>query len=597
MKNLKKFSFILSPHERKRATILIAMGIITALIDMAGVASIMPFIAVLTNPDIVQINTILNTAFELTGIFGIETNQEFLFLLGIIVFIFLLFSITFKALTMYMQTRFIENIDYSICKKLVDGYLNQPYSWFLNRNSAELGKSILSEVRTVINRALKPFLDLISKSFVTFAILLLLILVNTKLALVVGFTLMFSYGCIYLFTQVFLKQIGLDRFKANTLRYNIVGEAFGAIKEIKMGGLEKIYTQRFAKPAQTMARNSASLTVVSQLPRFGLEVVTFGGLLLTILYLMGRSNTFVNVLPMVALYAFAAYRLMPALQQIYNSITQMRFVGPALESLYNDISSLNLICEDQNQGVIPLRKAITLKQVHYQYPKSSKTVLKNINLNIPAGNTVAFVGATGSGKTTTVDIMLGLLEVKQGSLEVDGTVITKNKCKAWQKSIGYVPQQIYLADDTISANIAFGENPEQIDQKTVERVAKIAELHNFVINDLPKQYQTTVGERGVRLSGGQRQRIGIARALYHNPQLLVMDEATNALDNLTEQAIMKTINNLKKEVTIILIAHRLDTIKECDNIFFLEKGELKAQGNFSELIEINDTFRIMAKKN
>ena len=440
MKNLKKFSFILSPHERKRATILIAMGIITALIDMAGVASIMPFIAVLTNPDIVQINTILNTAFELTGIFGIETNQEFLFLLGIIVFIFLLFSITFKALTMYMQTRFIENIDYSICKKLVDGYLNQPYSWFLNRNSAELGKSILSEVRTVINRALKPFLDLISKSFVTFAILLLLILVNTKLALVVGFTLMFSYGCIYLFTQVFLKQIGLDRFKANTLRYNIVGEAFGAIKEIKMGGLEKIYTQRFAKPAQTMARNSASLTVVSQLPRFGLEVVTFGGLLLTILYLMGRSNTFVNVLPMVALYAFAAYRLMPALQQIYNSITQMRFVGPALESLYNDISSLNLICEDQNQGVIPLRKAITLKQVHYQYPKSSKTVLKNINLNIPAGNTVAFVGATGSGKTTTVDIMLGLLEVKQGSLEVDGTVITKNKCKAWQKSIGYVPQ-------------------------------------------------------------------------------------------------------------------------------------------------------------
>ena len=154
-----------------------------------------------------------------------------------------------------------------------------------------------------------------------------------------------------------------------------------------------------------------------------------------------------------------------------------------------------------------------------------------------------------------------------------------------------------MADDTISANIAFGENPEQIDQKTVERVAKIAELHNFVINDLPKQYQTTVGERGVRLSGGQRQRIGIARALYHNPQLLVMDEATNALDNLTEQAIMKTINNLKKEVTIILIAHRLDTIKECDNIFFLEKGELKAQGNFSELIEINDTFRIMAKKN
>ena len=594
---MKKLFYILSPNERKRGVILLVMGIVTALIDMAGVASIMPFIAVLVNPEIVDTNTILNTAFEISVIFGVKTNQQFLFFLGILVFILLIFSITFKALTMYVQTHFIEKIDYSIGKRLVDGYLHQPYSWFLNRNSAELGKSVLSEVRTVVNSALKPFLDLIGKSFVTLAILLLLILVNPKLAIIVGFTLMFSYGCIYMFTQVFLKQIGRDRFKANSLRYNVVGEAFGAIKEIKMGGLEKVYTQRFSDPAQTIAKHSASLTVVSQIPRFGLEAITFGGLLLTILFLMGESNTFASVLPVVALYAFAAYRLMPALQQIYNSITQMRFVGPALESLYNDMSSLQSLRQDENQADLPFKKAITLKQVHYQYPRSSQTVLKNINLNIPARNTVAFVGATGSGKTTTVDIILGLLEVKQGTLEVDGRVVTKNNCRTWQKSIGYVPQQIYLADDTVAANIAFGKNPKDIDQKAVERAARIAELNEFVINDLPKQYQTTVGERGVRLSGGQRQRIGIARALYYNPQLLIMDEATNALDNLTEQAIMKTINNLKKEITIILIAHRLDTIKECDNIFFLEKGELKAQGNFSELIESNEAFRLMAKKN
>ena len=594
---MKKLFYILSPNERKRGVILLVMGIVTALIDMAGVASIMPFIAVLVNPEIVDTNTILNTAFEISVIFGVKTNQQFLFFLGILVFILLIFSITFKALTMYVQTHFIEKIDYSIGKRLVDGYLHQPYSWFLNRNSAELGKSVLSEVRTVVNSALKPFLDMIGNGFVTFAILLLLILVNPKLAIIVGFTLMFSYGCIYMFTQVYLKQIGRDRFKANSLRYKVISEAFGAIKEIKMGGLEKVYTKRFSDPAQTIAKYSASLTVVSQIPRFGLEAITFGGLLLTILFLMEESNTFASVLPVVALYAFAAYRLMPALQKIYSSITQIRFVGPALESLYNDMSSLQSLRQDENQADLPFKKAITLKQVHYQYPRSSQTVLKNINLNIPARSTVAFVGTTGSGKTTTVDIILGLLEAKQGTLEVDGRVVTKNNYRTWQKSIGYVPQQIYLADDTVAANIAFGKNPKDIDQKAVERAARIAELNEFVINDLPKQYQTTVGERGVRLSGGQRQRIGIARALYYNPQLLIMDEATNALDNLTEQAIMKTINNLKKEITIILIAHRLDTIKECDNIFFLEKGELKAQGNFSELIESNEAFRLMAKKN
>ena len=207
------------------------------------------------------------------------------------------------------------------------------------------------------------------------------------------------------------------------------------------------------------------------------------------------------------------------------------------------------------------------------------------------------MGATGSGKTTTVDIILSLLEPQKGTLEVDDQVITQHNSRAWQRSIGYVPQQIYLSDNTISANIAFGVDPKNINQEIVEKVSKIANLHEFVTNELPKNYQTTIGERGVRLSGGQRQRIGIARALYHNPKVLILDEATSALDNLTEKAVMDAIDNLSKNITIILIAHRLSTVKKCDRIYLLDKGELKNEGSFEELIKANDNFRLAAKIN
>ena len=596
MKIIQKLFYLLSNKERRRGAWLLLLIIIMALIDMIGVASILPFMAVLTNPDLVQTNSILNTALELSAIFGVKTNQQFLFLLGIFVFILLVFSISLKALTMYVQTYFVEKIDYSIGKRLVEGYLHQPYSWFLNRNSAELGKTILSEVSSIIGNGLKPVMELIGKIFVTFSILLLLILVDPLLALIVGLTLILSYGIIYQFSRAFLKQIGLDRYKANSMRYAAVSEAFGAIKEIKLSGLEKVYTKKFSKPAKSIAYHSAAMTIVSQLPRFALEIVAFGGLLLAVLYLMSKSGSFNNAVPIIALYAFAGYRLMPALQQIYNSFAQMRFVGPALDSLYEDIRNIQPSNHNHNKDKLHLKESITLDQIHYYYPNSSKYVLKNISLNISARSTVAFVGATGSGKTTTVDIILGLLEAQQGTLKVDGKIISESNRRNWQQSIGYVPQQIYLADDTITANIAFGINPENINKVDVERAAKIAELHEFVVNDLLEKYNTVVGERGVRLSGGQRQRIGIARALYHNPQLLIMDEATNALDNLTEEVVMRAVNNLSKEITIILIAHRLSTVKDCDKIFFLEKGEMNASGKFNELIRTNESFSSMAKK-
>lgn len=596
MKRLKQLYYLLTTQERKKGFVLLILITFMALLEMIGIASIMPFMAVLTNPDLIYNNIILKTVFENSGKFGVESVLQFQLFLGIIVFILLIFSIILKALTMYRQTYFVEEIVYSIGKRLVEGYLHQPYDWFLNRNTAELGKSILSEVNTVNSNGFKPLIDLIGKSFVVIALLILLILIDFKLAFTVGFILIFSYLIIFLLTRNFLERIGLDRFNANSLRYTVLGEAFAAIKEVKFGGFENIYTERYSKPAKVVVNRSAAMVIASQIPRFALEIIAFGGLLLTVIYLMFKSGNFNNAVPVITLYAFAGYRLVPALQQIYSAAAQIRFVSPALDSLCNDINNLKTFNKNyNNKNDLLFKKSITLRKIHYHYPNSSKTILKNINLNISAQSTVAFVGATGSGKTTLVDIILGILGAQQGNLMVDGRTINKYNLKNWQSFIGYVPQQIYLADETVSANIAFGKNPKDIDQKAVERASKIAELHEFVLNNLPLKYKTKIGERGVRLSGGQRQRIGIARALYNNPKLLIMDEATNALDNLTEEIVMKAVNNLSKDITIIIIAHRLSTVKKCDNIFYLEKGELKAQGKFNELIKTNKTFNLMTK--
>ena len=591
MWNIKKLLYLLTSYERRRAMLLLVMILFMALLDMLGVASIMPFIAVLTNPNLVETNEILNTAYEFSSIFGVETNQQFLFVLGIFVFILLIISLAFKALTNYAQVRFARMREYSVGKRLLEGYLHQPYSWFLNRHSAELSKTILSDVSLVISKGFAPLMILITQSAVTLALFTLLIFVDLKLTLIIITTFSLAYGLIYKLNKNLMTRIGKAIFKANQERFGVLTEAFGASKEVKVGGLEKTYINRFSNPSKTLAQTIALEALVNQLPRFILEAVAFGGMLLVVLYLMAQGSDITTVIPVIALYAFAGYRLMPALQHIYISLTQMRIVGPALDSIHNDLKNLQLNIVDKIENPLQFNKEITLNHIHYNYPNASRTALKDINMSIPVRKTVGLVGATGSGKTTIADIILSLLEAQQGTLQADGIVINKNNQRAWQSSIGYVPQQIFLSDDTVAANIAFGIDSKSINQEAVEHAAKIANLHDFVINELPLHYKTTVGERGIRLSGGQRQRIGIARALYHKPRVLILDEATSALDNLTEKAVMEAVHNLKNNITIIIIAHRLSTVKKCDKIFLFEKGELKDEGTFDELININENFK------
>ena len=588
MQTFKKLLFLLTPHERKNAGLLLIMILIMALLDTIGVASILPFMAVLTNPNLIETNVVLNIMFQTSKIFGVETNQQFLFALGIIVFGLLIISLAFKTLTAYVQLRFVQMREYSIGKRLIEGYLHQPYSWFLNHHSADLGKTILSEVQQLITRGIGPVMEMIAKGTVAIALITLLVIADPKIAIVVGLSLIGVYVVIFYFIRSYLNHIGSKRLINNQLRFKAVNEAFNAAKEIKVRGLEQIFIKLFSNSAQIFARTIASSQIISQLPRYILEAVAFGGVLLMILYTMAQTGSFNNALPIISLYVFAGYRLIPALQQIYASFINLTFVGPSLNKLYDELKDLKPLNKNQDQGVLPLNKTIILKNIDYYYPNTSRVALKNISLNIPAKSTVGLVGVTGCGKTTIVDIILGLLEPQKGTLEVDEKVITKQNSRSWQRSIGYVPQDVYLSDDTILANIAFGIEPKDISQDLIEKAAKIANLHDFVINELPKKYQTTIGERGVRLSGGQRQRIGIARALYNNPQVLILDEATSALDNQTEQAVMDAISKFSEHITIIIIAHRLSTLKNCDKIFLLERGKLKNQGTFEEIINYNE---------
>ena len=597
-KTIYKILYLLSRHERQRGYMLLGMIFLMAILDMLGVASIMPFMTVLANPEVVVSNPVLAVIYQFLDF---SDPAEFLFFLGFVVLGTLVISISFKALTTYLLLRFTFMRNYSLSKRLVEGYLSQPYAWFLNRHSADLGKSVLSEVDQVIAQAVLPAMQFIAHGTVVLALLVLLILVDPVLALIITAVIGGLYAAIYLLLRSYLSHIGEVRLQANRERFEVVQEAFGGVKDVKIAGLESAMLHRFNAPAERYARSQAASQVAAQLPRFALEIVAFGGMIAVALYLMAGSGGLQQVLPVLTIYAFAGYRLMPALQQVYVQLSKIRFAGAALDALHNDLNRLRPAesnCFDSKRlEPMEIQNCIQLKNVNFTYSGTETPALNEINLNIDARTTVGFVGSTGSGKTTMVDIILGLLRPDKGQLLVDNQSISPDNERNWQRAIGYVPQQIHLVDDTVAANIAFGIPTELINKTALERASRVANLHDFVVNDMSNGYETVVGERGVRLSGGQRQRIGIARALYHDPQVLILDEATSALDNLTEQAVMDALNNLGDCKTIIIIAHRLTTVRECDQIFVLERGKLMEHGSYEELIKNDGILQRMSGSN
>ena len=589
---LKKVISILDNKEKRFFYYLSFAFFFVAIIETFGVVLIIPFIEIASNPEIINSNYQLNL---INDFFQFSNTNSFILFLGISYFFYLIFSQAFKAVIMYLQLRYTFSLESSISKRLLESYLRQTYSWFLDKHSGDMGKGILSEVAETIHYSLTPLLGMISQLFLTILLIILIVLVNPLVALITLLFLLVLNLLIFNRVKNWIKLIGINKVKHNQRRYKTVVEAFGAIKEIKLSGIEKIYSNKFSSAANDFSTANSNVQIVSILPKYLLEALSFGFLILFILYNLSLGNNLTEVLPILSMFAFAALRLIPAFQQIFSSLNKINFSTKGLDDiLYRLNENKNLEISKKTNNSLQIKNKIEINNLNFVYPNSNRMALNKINLSILSGKKIGIVGSTGSGKTTLVDILLGLLKPTNGKISLDGNEISKLGLREWQNSIGYVPQNIFLSDKTIAENIAFGLSLEELDIERVKEVCKIANLHNFITEELEKSYFTEVGERGIRLSGGQRQRIGIARALYNNPSLLVLDEATSALDNLTEKVIIESIANHSKNITTIIIAHRLNTIKNCDCIYYLEKGEIKSYGTYEELMLKSKEFKKLA---
>ncbi len=576
------------------AGLFVAIILMSAL-DMVGVASIFPFLLVISNPAKIQTNAKLWWIYQH---FNFRNKDDFLIALGAASFLVLLVNNIVRAWVTTAMLYFSWEKRYIISRELFAKYLYEPYAFFLNRNTSELTAYLASEVARVVSGVLIPCMQLLAKSLLVLLIVFFLFAVDPVVATVAVVMMGGGYVLIYLYTRKKLLVSGKELTKHSRRIFKVLGETFGGIKDVKLMGKEQTFIEQFAQPTKSMIDCYAAQFLVTQVPRYAFEVLAFGGIMFIAIYIAIIKKDYQLVFPLVGLYASAAFRLMPALQDLFAQATLIRFNLPILKTVYEDYVNCTHN-EDVKQGefvpALPFSKSIEFRKLIFQYPKAPKPVIQDLDLLIKANTTIGLVGGTGAGKTTIIDIFLGLLTPQKGEILIDGTKVDENNIRSWQKNVGYVPQHIYLCDDTVTRNIAFGVPDNEINTEAIRVAAKMANIHDFVEKELPHGYETEVGERGIRLSGGQRQRIGIARALYYNPPVIVFDEATSALDGITEDTILEAIHHLASQKTILIIAHRLSTVKECDIIYFLEHGRIIDQGTYQELLAKNQSFRKMAK--
>ena len=593
--SLKKLYLEFSWQEKRRLWFLAVVIVITALVQVVGIASIFPFISAAADPSIVDKNE------HLLGVktyLGIIDNRDFIVLLGGAVLLTLILTNAFLAFSTWLTMRFIVSTIQDLSTRMLKRYLSNSYLFHLEKNSTELLKNLTAEVGRVVNGGIMSGINVVSKGFTVICILLFLIAVDPLVALVMGAILGVSYGFIFWLIRLKLLRAGRVVSQLASDKMRCMNEALGGIKELRILGREQYYLTWYRDLADKMIKNDVFVRSAVDLPKFLLETIAFGGILLMCIYFVSIKDDAQNVLPMLSLYGFAGYRLMPALQAIYHGSATLKHDIVAVDLFYEDIKSrgTDSIVEESNDEELAVEKHIRLDNICFNYPGSINPAVNGLSLDIKAKTSVGIVGGSGSGKSTLIDIMLGLLNPQEGGVFIDDNKMTQSNMKSWRSIIGYVPQVIFLADTSVSENIAFGVPLMKIDQVAVERAAKMSNLHDFINEDLDEGYQTVVGERGARLSGGQRQRIGIARALYHNPEVLILDEATSALDSPTEKSIMDTVYELAHKKTIIMVAHRLSTIKDCDEIVVMNKGEMVDKGGYMELSRDSAYFKRLLLK-
>jgi ABC-type multidrug transport system fused ATPase/permease subunit len=595
--SFKKILYLFSDREKVQIGVIFLLILVGAAIETSAVGLVAPFIAILNNPEIIFKQRTLQTIYNFIGA---SSSRQFLLwaTYGLIGFYFA--KGLYVAILAYIQISFFNQKQIDISQRLLKAYLDRPYIFHLQRNSADLISNITSEVSQIFVGVISPFLILLTEMIVMTFVTILLITFEPISSAIAAISLFLS---ILIFNQLLRKQVskqGLLRQQYTVRLIQSVNQSLGGIKETKVLGRENSFIEAYIKNNQILNRANLFVTLANQLPPLFIEAIVMTVLLLIIVFTILQGKEISAVLQTISLFAIAALRLMPSIKRILATLTTIRYFQASVNVVYQDLVALKVVqhqpksISNQLLPVISFEREIQLQNIDYQYPNSKERSLKNISLVIPKGSTVGFVGSSGAGKTTIIDIILGLLTPSKGQVIVDGQDIQTN-LTSWHQYLGYIPQSIYLSDDTIRNNIAFGVPEEQIVEIEVWAALEAAQLKEMV-SDLPEQLDTFVGERGIRLSGGQRQRVGIARALYHNPDILVMDEATAALDNATEREFIEALEAMSGKKTIIMIAHRLSTVKNCDRLYLMQQGQIISSGSYNELLSQSNEFRSLANQ-
>lgn len=592
---------LLEVDERRRALSVLLIVVIVGLFSATMVGSVFPFLAVLADRDAIARIPLLNAIYTQLGF---TSEYHFVIALGFASLTVILVATAMQILRAFSIYMFCARQAESIGVRLLEKYLRQPYAFFLNEHSGNLQTRVLSVSYQIIDQFYRPAAEIIAAAISAVAILALIFWYAPLISLYCILALGSIYGLTYAATRRKIARHAKIFFDANQSRFRIASEAIGGFKAIKILGRERTYVDRFRKPAHQAAHAQIITGVTTEIPNYVLQALAFGGIigLALVLAASGETDDHVDIgelLPILGLFAFAGQRLLPELQRIYAAFTQMQHGHIAVSTLYHDLIELEEGDRERVGGKerLDLIEYLEFDKVNFTYQNAERPGLQSLSVRIQAGERIGVVGTTGAGKSTFADILLGLIRPDSGTVSVDGTALTSENIRSWQKSLGYVPQDIYLIEGSITQNVAFGRVPDEIDHARVATACEIAQLSAFIETDLPDGLDTLVGERGVRLSGGQRQRIGIARALYSDITCLVLDEATSALDPVTEQEVMSGIKFLPAELTTIQIAHRLSTVAHCDRIFVFDRGALVAAGPWDELMRSSAVFRSLAAAN
>lgn len=581
---------ILTRQERHQALALLGQMLLTSLIELTGFLSILPLVTLATDPGQIASQPWLRSLYDWSG--AASPQKFFLMLAGSFVLLFAATEAAHCASAWYAN-RFSYRVRHRLSVQLLSCYLGKPHVWFLRRNSSHLMKAILRDVDQLVNDCLMVILSIARRGLTTAGIVLVLIGIEPRLTLGALLFFWLLYGALAARFRRRIGQLGLVHHEVNNQRFKAVQEGLAAIQEGRIFFRRHHVVESYRQHSWQSSLLLARYHLLRDLPNRVGHLLGVSSIIALLVYFASSSPS-QKAVPLVGVFVLGIWRVGPALQALYSDLSQLRFELPVLESLFADLAEPVEGPSTPDPPSVGLQRSLDLTSVSFTYPEAPVPAIADLTLSIPVGASVGVVGSTGAGKTTLVDLVGGFLSPESGAVTVDGVSLAD--CPDWGRNIGYVPQSVYIADDSVRRNIALGVPDPLIDQEALVRAARLAGIHDFVMGELPGQYDALLGERGACLSGGQCQRIGIARALYHDPDLLILDEATSSLDSLTERSVLEAIRGLARTKTLLVVTHRLATVRWCNPIVLLEGGRMVARGTYQELMAESPAFRRLAQE-